>query len=72
MAAVEVLVNTPAVSNMIREGNEHQLYTAMQTGRAAHADHGQLFGLPGSAGVITKEDALARSVNKSEVERALR
>ncbi|HHX74177.1 MAG TPA: type IV pilus twitching motility protein PilT [Firmicutes bacterium] len=72
VAAVEVLVNTPAVSNMIREGNEHQLYTAMQTGRK--------FGMQtmDSAlaelcrrGVITAEEALNRSVNKAELERAL-
>jgi twitching motility protein PilT len=73
VAAVEVLVNTPAVSNMIREGNEHQLYTAMQTGRAAGMQtmDSSLAYLV-LRGVITKEDALARSVNKSEVERALR
>jgi twitching motility protein PilT len=73
VVAVEVLVNTPAVSNMIREGNEHHLYTAMQTGRA--------FGMQtmDSAladlclrGIISREIALERSVNRSELERALR
>ena len=34
VAAIEVLVATPAVCNMIREGHLHQLYTSMQTGRA--------------------------------------
>ena len=72
VAAVEVLVNTPAVSNLIREGNEHQLYTAMQTGRS--------FGMQtmDSAlanlyrrGLITKA-ALARAVNRGELERVLR
>ncbi|MCR3921842.1 MAG: type IV pilus twitching motility protein PilT [Firmicutes bacterium] len=73
VAAIEVLVNTPAVGNMIREGNEHQLYTAMQTGRSfgmqtmdnALAD----FCL---RGVVSREEALSRSVNKQELERALR
>ncbi|MBK5144420.1 PilT/PilU family type 4a pilus ATPase [Budviciaceae bacterium BWR-B9] len=32
IAAYEVLVNTPAVSNMIREGKHHQLLTLLQTG----------------------------------------
>lgn len=73
VAAVEVLVNTPAVSNLIREGNEHQLYTAMQTGRS--------FGMQtmDSAlanlyrrGLITKKAALARAVNRGELERVLR
>ncbi|HEX3561045.1 MAG TPA: type IV pilus twitching motility protein PilT [Pyrinomonadaceae bacterium] len=31
---VELLVNTPAVSNLIREGKAHQIYSTMQTGRA--------------------------------------
>lgn len=32
--ATEVLINTPAVANMIREGQVAQLYTAMQAGSA--------------------------------------
>ncbi|MDW7683203.1 MAG: type IV pilus twitching motility protein PilT [Bacillota bacterium] len=73
VAAIEVLVNTPAVANMIREGNEHQLYTAMQTGRS--------FGMQtmDSAlaelcirGTVSREEALSRSVNRVELERALR
>jgi twitching motility protein PilT len=32
--AVEVLVNVPAVANLIREGKTHQIATVMQTGRA--------------------------------------
>ncbi|GIM44608.1 twitching motility protein PilT [Collibacillus ludicampi] len=32
VAAVEVLVNTPAVANMIRSGKVHQIKSAMQTG----------------------------------------
>jgi twitching motility protein PilT len=31
-AAVEVLVATPAVRNLIREGKTHQIYTSMQAG----------------------------------------
>ena len=31
-AACEVLILTPAVRNLIREGKTHQLYTVMQTG----------------------------------------
>jgi twitching motility protein PilT len=36
VAAVEVLLPTPAVRNLIREGKTHQLYSAIQTG----GDHG--------------------------------
>ncbi|MBS4030495.1 MAG: type IV pilus twitching motility protein PilT [Clostridiales bacterium] len=73
VAAIEVLMNTPAVSNMIREGNEHHLYTAMQTGRS--------FGMQtmDSAladlclrGIVSRDEALSRSVNRVELERALR
>jgi twitching motility protein PilT len=31
---VEILVNVPAVANLIREGKSHQIATVMQTGRA--------------------------------------
>ena len=58
---------------MIRDGNEHHLYTAMQTGRS--------FGMQtmDSAladlclrGLVSREEALSRSVNRAELERALR
>ena len=32
MVATEVLVATPAVRNLIREGKTHQIYSAMQAG----------------------------------------
>lgn len=73
VAAVEVLINTPAVSNLIRDGKEHQLYTALQTGRSvgmqtmdwALADLCM-------RGLITRDVALARCVDKAELERLLR
>src|ERR671917_347069 len=34
VASVEVLVPTPAVRNLIREGKTHQIYSALQTGAA--------------------------------------
>ena len=43
--ATEVLVPTPAVRNLIREGKTHQIYSALQTGGAVrHADDGRLAG----------------------------
>lgn len=33
MPVVEILVNIPAVANLIREGKSHQIATMMQTGR---------------------------------------
>ena len=35
MAALEILINTPAVANLIREGKTAQIASAMQAG-AAH------------------------------------
>ena len=41
--AAEVLVPTPGVRNLIREGKTHQIYSLIQTGRGArHADDGRL------------------------------
>jgi twitching motility protein PilT len=73
VAAVEVLVNTPAVANMVREGNEHQLYTAMQTGRSAGMQtmDSALADLC-IRGLVTRDEALSRCVNRAELERALR
>jgi twitching motility protein PilT len=38
VAATEVLVATPAIRNLIREGKTHQVYSAMQAG-AQHGMH---------------------------------
>jgi twitching motility protein PilT len=35
VAALEILINTPATANMIRQGKLDQLETAMQSGRKA-------------------------------------
>ena len=56
--AVEILVNVPAVANLIREGKSHQIATVMQTGRA----HGMVTFENAiqeliQKGLITKEDA---------------
>lgn len=73
VAAIEVLVATPAVCNMIREGHLHQLYSSMQTGRA--------FGMQTmdtaladlvARGLVTRDEALSRCVNKTELERLIR
>ena len=38
VVATEVLVATPAIRNLIREGKTHQIYSAMQAG-AQHGMH---------------------------------
>ena len=52
---VEVLVNTPAVSNLIREGKTYQLHSAMQTGQVH--------------GMITFEAAINELVRKGHISR---
>jgi twitching motility protein PilT len=57
VAVAEILVNIPAVANLIREGKTHQIANVMQTGRA----HGMVT-LDGAVhdlmqrGVVSKED----------------
>src|SRR3954453_7014501 len=57
VAAAEVLVPTPAVRNLIREGKTHQIYSALQTG--------------GSFGMQTMDAALAELVRKNVITREL-
>jgi twitching motility protein PilT len=69
VAALEILVNTPAVANLIRQGKLDQLENAMQTG----AQHGmrtmdsaiqQLL----DQGLITGKDAYKKAINKAKFE----
>jgi twitching motility protein PilT len=68
VAAREILVVTPAISALIREGKTHQIYSAIQTG----ANHGMctmeksLAELHG-AGLITDEDALSKANHPQEL-----
>jgi twitching motility protein PilT len=56
VAAVEVLVATPAVRNLIREGKVHQIRTAMQAG--------------GKHGMHTMEQSLAQLVRAGQISAA--
>lgn len=53
--AVEIMMGTPAVRNLIRKGEDHQLYTAISTGR--------------SEGMITMEQSLAEMVRGGRITR---
>jgi twitching motility protein PilT len=53
--ACEILVPTPGVRNLIREGKNHQIYSAMQTG--------------GKFGMQTMDAALVELVRKGEISR---
>ena len=68
--AAEVLVATPAVRNLIREGKTHQIYSAMQAGGkfGMQTMDTSLAGLVRS-GAITMELALERCANESDLRR---
>jgi twitching motility protein PilT len=55
--ATEVLVPTPAVRNLIREGKTHQIYSALQTGA--------------QFGMQTMDTALAQLVREQKITREL-
>jgi twitching motility protein PilT len=57
VAACEILVPTPAVRNLIREGKTHQIYSVLQTG--------------GQHGMQTMDAALADLVRRQQISREL-
>jgi twitching motility protein PilT len=69
VAALEVLVNTPASANLIRQGKVDQLETTMQSGAAAgmrtmDAAIEQLY----DQGVISGRSAFEKAINKTKFE----
>ncbi len=69
MAALEILVNTPAVSNLIRQGKLDQLETTMQSGsqfgmRTMDSAIEALL----NARSITGKEAYKKGINKSKFE----
>jgi twitching motility protein PilT len=56
VCATEVLVPTPAVRNLIREGKTHQIYSALQTG--------------GTHGMQTMDASLADLVRRNKISKA--
>jgi twitching motility protein PilT len=70
--AAEVLVPTPAVRNLIREGKTHQIYSALQTGAqyGMQTMDASLVGLV-RAGRITRDMAESRSSTPDELRRLL-
>lgn len=67
IAAHEIMIGTPAIRNLIREGKIAQMYSAIQTGQSAgmHTLDQNLQELL-RKGVITKEEARFKAVNKDD------
>lgn len=72
-AAVEVMVATPAVRTLIRDGKNQQIYSAMQTGqeRVGMQTMNQALAALVKEGRVTPRDALARSSNRDELQQIL-
>ncbi|MEG1869703.1 MAG: type IV pilus twitching motility protein PilT [Oscillospiraceae bacterium] len=72
IAAIEYMVDAPGIRSLIRDGKEHQLYSAIQTGRSLGMqtmDQAliQLF----SKGKISRNEVLQHCVDTKEVERLM-
>ena len=70
VVAAEVFVSNPAARNLIREGNEHQLYSILETGRTdgmQTMDHA-LASL-NRKGLISRKTALAHCVDRKALQR---
>ncbi len=65
VAAHEIMIGTPAIRNLIREGKIAQMYSSIQTGQAAGMQTlDQCLQELMSKGVITKEEARYKAQNK--------
>jgi twitching motility protein PilT len=70
--AVEIMMGSHAVRNLIRKGEDHQLYTAISTGRSAGmTTMEQSLAEMVRAGRITRETALAHCFRADELRRYL-
>ena len=68
--AMEIMMPTPAIRNLIREDKIHQIYSVMQTGQDKYGM--QTFNQSLSQLVLSKqitpEDALTKSSNQDELQ----
>ena len=69
VAALEILVATPAIRNLIRDDKMHQIYGAMQAGQEKLGTQtmNQALGAVGERHVITREAAMTTSSNRDEL-----
>src|SRR5260221_320782 len=68
VAAREILVVTPAISAIIREGKTHQIYSAIQTGSSyGMCSMEKSLAELHRAGLITTEDALSKANHPQEL-----
>ncbi len=72
VCACEILVPTPAVRNLIREGKTHQIYSAIQTGsQVGMQTMDSALAALVKHGVISRQLAEERSSNVEELRRLM-
>lgn len=72
IAIREIMIVTPAISNLIREGKTHQIYTAIETGGKfgmISLDRALIEAV--RKGLITAEDAISKAQNPENVRNGL-
>ncbi|MBI4590810.1 MAG: type IV pilus twitching motility protein PilT [Candidatus Rokubacteria bacterium] len=70
--ALEIMINTPAIRNLIREEKIHQIYSAMQAGtKFGMQTMNQSLAALVQRRLITREDALSRSTLPEELHQLL-
>ncbi|HHW22552.1 MAG TPA: type IV pilus twitching motility protein PilT [Clostridiaceae bacterium] len=72
VAAIEYMVDTPAIRSQIREGKEHQLYSSIQTGHAQGMQTmDQALVKLYKQGKISRDSVLEHCIDRIEVERLM-
>lgn len=72
VAAVEYMVDTPAIKSIIRDGKEHQLYSTIQTGQALSMQTmDQALIKLYHQGRITRDSVIEFCIDRAEVERLM-
>lgn len=72
VAAIEVMVATAAIRNLIREGKTHQIYSALETGgQFGMQTMDKVLADMYRAGMITNEEAIARAIDRENYKRFL-
>lgn len=72
VVAIEYMIDTPAIRSMIRDGKEHQIYSAIQTGHSQGMQTmDQALLKLYSQGKISRETVLEYCIDRVEVERLM-
>lgn len=72
VAAIELMVATSAIRNLIREGKTHQIYSALETGaQFGMQTMDKVLAEMHKSGIIAHEEAIARAIDRENFKRFL-